>query len=738
MRIAKIGPDEDARLAALYEFEALSGEVDPELDEVVGLASRLFDVPIALVSLVDRTEQVFAARVGLDVCGTSRDVSFCAHALGSDDILVVPDATQDPRFAGNPLVTGDPKIRFYAGVPLRAASGHVLGSFCIIDRKPRNGLSAQDRKSLRQLARLALDRLEIGRVHAAGRIGQSRFQNIAATSPDAIVCADHDGRITFWNRTAERLFGHAATDAIGRDLDIVVPEHMRGGHHGGLQRVAAGGLPKLVGKTIELEALRKDGTTIPIELSLSMWHEAGRASFGAIMRDITERRSHEDRLFHLAHHDALTGLPNRTVVFRRTAEAMAADEPIHLLLVDLDGFKSVNDTIGHRAGDLLLNEVAARLLNCVQGVDTVARLGGDEFAVLMSARDPVASGPVDPGFVAGGILAALAAPFRVDGQPIHITASIGIASTPDHAATPEELLSNADLAMYQAKREGRRCHRVFTEALRHDALRRRAYEGELRRALDREEFVLFYQPQVDLADGRLIGAEALVRWQHPERGLLVPAEFLRAVEEGLLAVELGQWVLETACAQAAHWRARGWRFRMGVNLFEAQFSSGGLAEQVRAVLDRSGLPPAALELEITENIILRHDETMRDALGALHAEGVAIAFDDFGTGFASLSMLKAYPLSRLKIDRSFVENIGTDPVDAVIVSAVAALGSGLGLDVIAEGIETQGQCDLLRASGCRSGQGYLFGRPMPAAAFEHWMQAREPAVEREQVRHEDL
>lgn len=720
MRIAKIGPNEDARLAALHEFEVLHPLADTDLDEVVGLASRLFDVPIVLVSLVDRTEQVFAARVGIDVCSTSRDVSFCAHALGADDILVVPDATLDPRFSGNPLVVGDPGIRFYAGAPLRSGSGHVLGTLCIIDRKPRNGLSGRDRKSLKDLASLVLDRLEHQRLKVARSAGQSRFQNIAATSPDAIVCADRDGRITFWNGTAERLFGYSAFEATGRHLDIILPEPMQAALHAGMRRVASGGVPGLVGTTIELDAQHKNGGVLPIELSLSMWSEGGATSFGAVMRDITERRSSEDRLFHLAHYDTLTELPNRAVVFRRTSDALARGEPLHLLLIDLDGFKGVNDTIGHHAGDTLLKEVASRLLNCARDVDTVARWSGDEFAVLIPA-DPARG---DPALVADCMIAALSSPFRIDGQPIQIGASVGIASVPEHAGTAEELFSNADLAMYQAKREGRRCRRFYTDGLRQDALRRRACEGELQRALDREEFVLFYQPQVDLADGRLIGAEALVRWQHPERGLLAPSEFLLAVEEGLLAVDLGRWVLETACAQAASWRGRGWRFRMGVNLFEAQFGSGGLAGLVRSVLERTGLPPSALELEVTENIVLRQDETMRDALGTLHAEGVAIALDDFGTGFASLSMLKTYPLSRLKVDRSFVENIGTDPADALIVTAVAALGNGLGLNVIGEGIETEAQRDLLRVSGCSSGQGYLFGKPMPAAEFERWMHER--------------
>jgi diguanylate cyclase (GGDEF)-like protein/PAS domain S-box-containing protein len=716
MRTPRIFAAETPRLSALYEYDALDGRADPQLDEVVDLAARLFDVPIALVSLVGKDTQVFAAKFGLAACETSRDVSFCAHELDGDDILVVADALHDPRFHDNPLVRGEPNIRFYAGAPLCSPSGHTIGRLCIIDREPRSGLSARDRKSLRDLARLAMDRLEHRRLTAASEVGQSRFHNIAQTSPDAIVCADHGGKISFWNSTAERLFGFAAEEAVGQDLGLIVPHAMREGHSGGLERVATGGAPRLVGKTIALDAMHKDGHTFPIELSLSMWREDGKASFGAIMRDITERRENEDRLFYLAHHDALTSLPNRTVLRERLEKAIAQQTPFHLLLVDLDGFKGVNDTGGHSLGDKLLKQVAKRLLDCSRNIDTVARLGGDEFAILVSSTDGH-----EPEVAADCMISTIGSAFTIDGQRVHIGASIGIASYPEHGGSAEELLSNADLAMYQAKREGRRCKRVFTDTLRKTALERRAFEHELRRALDEEEFVVFYQPQVSLHDNRLIGAEALVRWHHPTRGLLQPSEFLPAIEAGMFAVELGTWVLETACAQAVSWRARCAHFRMGVNLFEAQFGNGNLAAEVRRILERTGLPAAALELEVTENVILRHDGTMLGALEALHLDGVAVAFDDFGTGFASLSMLKTYPLTRIKIDRTFVTDIGIDPTDAVIVSATAALGAGLGLDVIAEGIETEGQRDLLQLAGCNSGQGYLFGKPMPPEDFERCM-----------------
>ena len=522
--------NESERLAALAEYDLQNRAIPIDLQELVDLTARLFEAPIVLVSIVERERQKFQARVGLDVCETGRDVSFCAHALAleREDILVIPDAKLDLRFATNPLVTGEPGIRFYAGVPLRSPTGHALGTLCIIDTRPRRGLSDRERDDLQALGALVIDKLEMRRLALARKAGQSRFENIAATSPDGIVCADHHGRITFWNSAAEAIFGFSAEAAVGASIDIIVPERMRGGHGGGLQRVAAGGKPRLVGTTVELPAARENGEEFPIELSLSMWHENDTASFGAIIRDISERRANEERLFNLAHLDSLTGLPNRTVLLDRIADHAKTSEPAALLMIDLDGFKDVNDTLGHTAGDTVLKQIAARLLACSRSIDTVARLGGDEFAILMP-RNPAAD-------IIGGeadcLIASLADALTVKGQLVHVTASIGIAMFPGDGAHAEDLLSAADLAMYQAKEEGRDCRRFFMPGLREKVVGRRAFEGEIRRAIDEEEFQLFYQPQVSISSGVTTGVEALLRWQHPTRGLLTPDRFLKAVETG--------------------------------------------------------------------------------------------------------------------------------------------------------------------------------------------------------------
>ena len=720
MRPAPFHDQEDARLAALSEYGLSADDEQIDVTPLLRLARSLFSVPTVLVSLVERHRQIFVARLGLDVCETDRNVSFCAHALERTDALFVADASLDPRFCDNPLVTGEPRIRFYAGHPLITPTGQCIGTLCLIDSRPRSRFDADDRENLKQLAELVLDKLELLRLGRAQKEGRDRFEQIASTSPDGIVCADHEGRVTFWNSAAEQLFGYEPREALGRGIDLIVPDRMRGGHGGGLKRVAEGGAPKLVGTTVELPAQRRNGSEFPIELSLSMWREGGAASFGAIMRDISERRAHEERLHRLAHLDALTELPNRTVLRRRLEEIVASERPAAVLAVDLDGFKAVNDTLGHSAGDRVLVEVAARLVACMESTATVARLGGDEFAVIL----PDENDPMGVARVTDSIAESLAKPFMVEGREMHLGASVGAALFPLHGLHAEDLLSAADLALYAAKDDGRQCRRFFEPGLRQAAVLKQSQDSELRHAVERGEFELFYQPQVRATDGALVGAEALLRWRHPERGLLSPAAFLPALETGVLAADVGTWILRTACRQAAEWRRGSCPdFRMGVNLFGVQFRSGDLAATVRDVLRETHLPPSSLELEITENIILQHDEAMITPLRELRDEGVCIAFDDYGTGYASLSLLKRYPLTRLKVDQTFVRDMCESPTDAAIVRAVIQLGKAFNLEVIAEGVETEQQRAMLARKGCDELQGYLFGRPVSRDDFNAFFRA---------------
>lgn len=720
MRYAPLLLNESDRLATMADYELKKDNSELHLDALVELTSKLFNVPIVLISVVDQSRQFFSARKGLDDRETGGDVSFCAHALELDEILVVSDALLDSRFALNPLVFGKPFIWLYAGIPLVACNGHVLGTLCILDRLPRDGLSIQDREHLRAMATLLLDKLEVWRLAVAHRASQTRFEQIAAASPDGIFRTNHHGKITFRNSACEQLFGFKAVDAVGSSIDLIVLEHLRGRHGAGLQPVAGGGAPCLVGTTVDLRARHEDGREFLVELSLSTWLEKGHASAGAIIRDLTTRRADEQRLFQLAHIDSLSGLPNRSVLLSRVAECLERNEPFALLMLDLDDFKDVNDTLGHRAGDDVVREVAARLLLCARSIDTVARLGGDEFAMLMPEEATLS----EVEHAAQCMLKTIATPMTVDAHVIQVTASIGIAVNPNDGPDVSDLLSAADLAMYEAKAKGRNCIRFFNACLKDKVLTRRAMAGEIRRAIEQGEFELFYQPQIRLADQALVGLEALLRWRHPTEGLLPPIRFIAAIESGPFAAEIGQWVMATACAYAVELRKVLPDLMMGVNLFGAQFQDGQLARNVMDVLHATNLPPEALEIEITENIILAHDELVLEPLRILHQVGVGIAFDDFGTGYASLSLLKRYPLTRLKIDRSFVTEICNNDADAAIVKAVIFLADKLKLRVIAEGVETLGQCDFLQRCGCQQVQGYLYGRPMAIADLENFIQQK--------------
>lgn len=419
-------------------------------------------------------------------------------------------------------------------------------------------------------------------------------------------------------------------------------------------------------------------------------------------------------LYRLANFDVLTGLANRGRFFRQVEEALTQPLNVAVVMIDLDGFKDVNDTLGHAVGDHILQEVAHRLENYVRDMGVVARIGGDEFALLLND----VADPLQALKLSNEVTDEIARPMTVDGQEVRIEASCGVALAPLHTTNPVELLGNADLALFRTKTNGRGRSLVFEPSLRMEAAARRLYGMEIHRAVKQGEFLLVYQPQIRLSDGALTGAEALIRWRHPTRGLLAPAAFLPALERGPLAATVGSWVLDEACAQAAFWRRNGLKsFRMGVNLFGAQLRSSDFAAEVMDTLERHDLPPSAIELEITENIVLDHDDIVLEKLRALQEHGVGIAFDDFGTGYASLSLLKRYPLTRIKIDRSFVDGMLVSEKDASVVRAILDMARAFDLETIAEGIEREPERDSLLRQGCTEGQGYLIGKPMLASHF---------------------
>lgn len=945
---------EEARLAALAQYGTVGSEPEQEYDHIVGLAADVFDAPMAALTLLDRDRQWLKARVGIDICETPRDISFCTHAVLSDEIFVVTDATKDSRFAENPLVTGECHLRFYAGAPLIAPSGFRLGTLCIIDVAPRSLLTDKEERTLRRLARMAMDLLEQRRLRSIKRGATS----LLSATPSAIVCADARSGITVWNKGAERLFGYARAEAIGQPFNAIVPDRLRKAGSPGLDHLCGAEAAVPLGRTVEASGLHRSGREIPVEISFARWGEGDDAGVGVIVKDITERKKREAsirllfeaspvpmwlydvdslrflavnetaisrygytqdaflamtlldirpasdhealveavramdsehrqerssrhlradgsvievltfshpmpyegrrarlvavidvternraseelrstrRFLHTvvesipatlfvkdakdgrfllinrageellglsrddiigktsfdlfpraqADHDAgrdrealqsgqvqtkeeaistrhkgvrllrtakiavadargepeyligiaedlterkytqarldsltwfdqLTSLPNRASFDAAVSACLAQRQRTTVFVIGLDRFRQLNETLGHATGDELLKAVASRLLRCIDGTGMICRASGDEFAILLPGQD----GEADAG-ASECVLGAFETPFWVAGQAVHARASIGIAVGPEHGASAADLVAAAELALHDAKGNGGRRHRVFQEAMRSSVQTRQRLEGELRRAIRENEFELFFQPQVSLEDRAVVGAEALIRWRHPERGLLAPAAFLPVLEASEFAATVGHWTIATAAAYLARLRAAGLPIvQMGVNLFAAQLRNADLASVVVNALASHALPPGAIELEITENIMLEEDEEAVAPLRALRDFGVAIAFDDYGTGFASLSLLKRFPLTRLKIDRSFVRELASDRDDAAIVKAVLRLGESLGLGVIAEGIETPEQERLLAELGCREGQGYLYGRPMPAADFE--------------------
>ena len=705
--------NETARLRALEEYAVLDTLPDIDLDRLVELAARMYGTPVAALSLVGKERLFFKSRYGMEATGIGRGGSFCSYAIESDGLFLVTDASKDQRFADTALVAQPPNIRFYAGIPLAAPSGQKIGTLCILDTKPWPEFTEDDRKNLEDVAELVMNRLELRRLDHAKADGPSRFERIASTSPDAIVGADASGCINYWNEAAEKLFGYPAKDVMGEPIGLVFPQRVKKLQTAEVMSIINCGTSNASGQQIGLVALRRDGSEFAAELSLSVWRDKGDLSFAAILRDITDREQGEQRLFGLAHLDSVTGLPNRAFLMDRL-QAAVAKEAGTLLLIDLLGFKDMNDTLGHVMSDLVLSEAAERLRSHFGANTTLSRVGADEFALFL----PLVTDRARAAEHADDIMTLFATPFALSGESVHVGVNIGIAICPAHGTRAEELMANVDLALQRAKVAHTPGYRFFKPSLRRAMIARRTYEAELRQALETSQFELFYQPLVRLADRSLIGAEALLRWRHPKRGMLLPADFLSVLEASALAGAVGSWVLDTACAQAAAWRQQGLPdFRISVNLFGAQFSAGDLPTRVETALLVNSLPATALELEITENIMLRHDEAIMVPLREMCAWGVGIAFDDYGTGFASLSLLKRYPVTRLKIDKGFVRDLCTDAEDAAIIQAIMYLGRRLSLSVIAEGIENDAQEETLRLYGCTEGQGFLYGRPMPAESF---------------------
>jgi len=540
-------------------------------------------------------------------------------------------------------------------------------------------------------------------------------QTIIQSSPFAIYTRNQQGIVTAWNLAAEKLFGWRADEVVGKPL-LSVPVGKEDETRELRERV-------LRGESIiqfEVQRQKRDGTLFDLSTTLAPLRGPSGAIDGylAIATDITERKQAERQIEFLAYRDVLTGLPNRLLLQDRFAQAVAyadrAGLQVALLFIDLDNFKTINDSLGHAVGDALLQEIAVRLGTCVRETDTISRQGGDEFLIVLP--DLYDTDAITP--VLAKIRDRLHEPFQLDGHELTTSASIGIAIYPDDGRDFDTLLKKADTAMYQAKDAGRNSYRFFDEQMNVKAIEHLSLKSGLRRAVERDEFELHYQPLIDLTSGHVVGAEALLRWNHPDLGMVSPARFIPVAEDSGLIVPIGEWVMQEACRQGAAWKQAGLPpLVMAVNLSAVEFRRGDVEQKVTRALQSSGLDPHCLELELTESILIHNTEQVLATVQSLKRLGVKLSIDDFGTGYSSLSYLKRFEVDKLKIDQSFIRDLAADPGDAAIIRAIIQMARSLNLRTIAEGVEDADMLAWLRVFGCDEVQGYLFARPMPAPAF---------------------
>jgi diguanylate cyclase (GGDEF)-like protein/PAS domain S-box-containing protein len=521
---------------------------------------------------------------------------------------------------------------------------------------------------------------------------------------DAILITDHDYRVVAVNQAFTDITGFPAQEIVGAE----VPSLRGGVHDSAFYQQIWDYVAAHDHWEGEVWSMRRNAEEYPVWVALTAIRDSDNriANYMAILSDITDRKRVEEHTRHLAEHDFLTDLPNRVLFLDRLHQALATarrrNTKLAVMFLDLDRFKAINDSFGHQVGDSVLKEVAARLSKCVRGVDTVSRQGGDEFVVILADI-----GGVDQAaHVAGSVMQAVSQPIAIGEHEIGLSVSIGISICPSDGEDVDTLLKNADVAMYHAKQNGRNAFQFFSPAMNAHVIERVQIENKLRLALANNEFVLEYQPEISIATGLTIGVEALIRWRHPERGLLLPDQFIPVAEECGLIVPIGEWVLRQACQQARTWRDRGFPVVVAVNLSSVQFIHNNLVGCVDEALRSSGLAPQFLDLEITEAVIMNGDDATIATVNALRQRGVALTIDDFGTGYSSLSHLRRFPLSKLKIDRSFVDDITRDPADAAIIPAIIAVARSLKLRVIAEGVETAEQLRFLQQHGCDEYQGY--------------------------------
>jgi diguanylate cyclase (GGDEF)-like protein/PAS domain S-box-containing protein len=703
--------------------------------DTLRLVAEVCGMPMAMVTSYENENIRLECQYGL----SGRPATgFCLHAVMQDDLLEVADATLDARFRDLPEVREAPFIRFYAGTSLLSPTGQRLGTLALLDSQPRT-IDDVQRARIRTVAHQVMVHLELRRQH--NQLEQlaaelDRVNRQLREQADHLKQAQHIARVGSWkylvsenhlSLSDEILYMYGLTPAefggtMEAFIDLVHPEDRHG------VRSAQETAMRYGNASVQCRVMRKDGKIRYFEIIGQLFCEKnGQDYLAGTTQDITEQKVAEHRISQLAYLDQLTGLPNRKFVLDRIDRLVAmhhrTPQDGAVLFIDLDNFKALNDTHGHDKGDMLLKQVAQRLQTCVRHYDCVGRFGGDEFVVLL---EHIGTGSIDEAThacqVAQKILSVLNEPYLLETLHHRITPSIGIAIFDSEMVSTSDLLRRADMAMYKAKAEGRNAIRFFSAGMQDAVNARSQLEADLRQGLAAQEFYLAYQPQVD-HKGQIVGVEALLRWQHPRRGLVMPAQFIALAEELGLIAEIGKWLLEQACQQLVQWTndPPTQHLTLAVNVSVRQFRHPAFIDHTTETLTRTGAAPGKLKIEITESMLISDIEETRRKMMALKAIGVRFALDDFGTGFSSLAYLQQLPLDELKIDQSFIRNITTDKNNAAITRSIIALAHNLGLSVIAEGVETEDQRQFLAEEGCSTFQGYLYHKPLAAQTIKSFM-----------------
>lgn len=766
MLIDPVTAGEQDRLEILADMAILDSPPEEYLDDVTELAAHICGTPIALISLIDSHRQWFKAKVGIDVYETPREFAFCVHAInGSDDILVIEDAWHDPRFEHNVLVTGPPYIRFYAGAPLVTCEGVAVGTLCVIDRVPRV-LTAEQRSALDALRRCVITELERRRRSRnvdrefSGTVSKGlspNKPNRAASPSDTnhqlvSVMAERARLEADLLRKEERLrsairlaaLAHwewdpandeAVFSAEYKCLLGLEDENLPGCFRAWEERIHPEDVHRIRavlsrfrspgGSEIqtELRLLHRDGDYRWIAArAVSLANPKGERSWVLITHlDVTDSKTTERRIREAALHDPLTGLPNRALVFEYAARTLAAARrsgvPGAIMFIDLDRFKAINDTYGHKAGDAVLQEVARRLTRQTRSADVVGRIGGDEFLVIL----PDVSIPNVAAGIAQHLLNVINGPIPFLGLQLTVSPSIGICVIPREEASIDDLVRYADIAMYRAKKTGQNRFEFFTKALEEDYVESLSIEKRLRLALVAESFELYYQPIVNVASGAIVSVEGLLRWPTSPAPPIGPSQFIPIAEAAGIIHPLSRWAMEEACRQHHKWVEQGLpRIPIALNISPLQFQASEFGDEFSDLLSRVDTDACILQVEITENMLMQNIEQASRVLAKLKELGCTIALDDFGTGYSSLAYLSQLPLDKLKVDQSFVRRLEADHVCTAITQAIVALGQALKLQVVAEGIESHSTMQSVRRLGCEQGQGYFYSPPLPGDAFAKW------------------